>query len=137
MSNVYYLDACALLAVVKKEDGALVVVDVYKKATAGEVVLCMNLMNLLEVYYGFYREKGKAYADMVVQAVDNSVINVTNTSRAVFVEAGRLKASYAISLADSIALAEASVAGGTLITSDHHELDVVEKNEGIRFLWFR
>ena len=42
-----------------------------------------------------------------------------------------------ISLADSIALAEAAVIGGHLITADHHELDIVERNESVRFFWIR
>ena len=52
-------------------------------------------------------------------------------------EAGRLKATYKISLADSVALAEAFVSGGTLLTADHHELDVIEKHEKIQFQWIR
>jgi predicted nucleic acid-binding protein len=55
----------------------------------------------------------------------------------IFAEAGRLKASYKISLADAIALAEASVSGGALLTADHHEFDVVEKNEKFQFQWIR
>jgi predicted nucleic acid-binding protein len=58
-------------------------------------------------------------------------------SDAVFAVAGRLKASYRISLADAVALAEASVSGGALLTSDHHEFDAIEQKENIRFLWIR
>ena len=53
-------------------------------------------------------------------------------------EAGRLKACYRISIADSVALAEASVSWGRLLTADHHEFDAVEKKEGnIGFCWIR
>jgi len=39
---------------------------------------------------------------------------------------------------DACALvAQASVLGGTLLTSDHHELEAVDDNEDIGFLWFR
>jgi len=55
----------------------------------------------------------------------------------VFNEAGRFKASYRVSLADSIALGETSVCGGQLLTADHHELDIVEKQEKIKFQWIR
>jgi predicted nucleic acid-binding protein len=55
----------------------------------------------------------------------------------VFTEAGRFKASYKISLADSIALAETSVSGGKLLTADHHEFDIIEKQEKIKFNWIR
>ena len=55
----------------------------------------------------------------------------------IFMEAGRLKASYKISLADSIALAQAFVVDGELITADHHEFDVIEGKENITFQWIR
>jgi predicted nucleic acid-binding protein len=53
-------------------------------------------------------------------------------------EAARFKTTYKISIADSIALAETSVSGGTIITADHHEMDIVEQNEhNLKFLWIR
>ena len=55
----------------------------------------------------------------------------------VFKTAGRIKTSYRVSLADAIALAEAAVRMGTLVTSDHHEFDIVEQNEPIGFFWIR
>ena len=55
----------------------------------------------------------------------------------IFTEAGRLKASYKISLADSVALAQTIVSGGALLTADHHEFDAIEKHENIRFEWIR
>jgi len=48
-----------------------------------------------------------------------------------------LKSTYRISLADSLALAESSLSGAMLITSDHHEFDVIEAAENINFNWFR
>jgi hypothetical protein len=36
-----------------------------------------------------------------------------------------------------VALAEASVSGGSLVTSDHHEFDPVQKAEDISFVWIR
>ena len=58
MNKIFVLDACALIALVKNEEGASVVSDVYKSADNGGVGLYMNRINLLEVYYGFYRDKG-------------------------------------------------------------------------------
>jgi len=46
-----------------------------------------------------------------------------------------LKASYKCSLADAIGLATAVEFSGQFVTSDHHELEAVEANEPIRFLW--
>ena len=52
-------------------------------------------------------------------------------------EAGRLKATYKISLADSFALAQTKISNGVLLTSDHPEFDVIENKEPIKFLWIR
>jgi predicted nucleic acid-binding protein len=55
----------------------------------------------------------------------------------VFKKAGYLKAKYKISLADSIALAESIIKGGSLVTSDHHEFEPIEKLENINITWYR
>ena len=55
----------------------------------------------------------------------------------IFNEAGRLKASYKISFADSFALAQAIVSKGDLLTSDHHEFDCMDGIEPVRFHWIR
>jgi predicted nucleic acid-binding protein len=55
----------------------------------------------------------------------------------VFEQAGRLKGTYKMSLADAVLLAETSVCNGVVLTADHHELDIVEQNENIAFKWIR
>jgi predicted nucleic acid-binding protein len=137
MNEIFVLDACALLAFLTDEPGADTVAEAYAKADAGDAQLLMNKINLLEVYYGFYRDKGREYAESILDSVKRSVVVVTDFTDEIFAEAGRLKASYHISLADSIALAEASVTGGALLTSDHHEFDIIEGKENIRFAWIR
>jgi predicted nucleic acid-binding protein len=138
MTPVYVIDACALLALLHDEPGADVVMSILECAREGKVEICMNTINLLEVYYDIYRKVCKVVADEEIFMIRKSPIVIQSTlSDRVFAEAGRFKASYRVSLADAIALAEASVCGGTLLTSDHHEFDVVEKQEKIKFHWTR
>jgi PIN domain nuclease of toxin-antitoxin system len=137
VKEIYVLDACALLAVLKDEPGADKVAAVYAKADAGEAQLVINKINLLEVYYGFYRAEGQEYAENILATVRKSIVIAADFTDDIFNEAGRLKACYHISLADSIALAQASVSGGRLLTSDHHEFDCIEAQEQIRFEWIR
>jgi len=137
VNSVFILDACALLAVARNEEGASVVVEAYRNASSGKARILMNRVNLLEVYYDFYRYKGKEYADSFVWKVKQSVIQICEFDEAIFEEAGRLKASYKISLADSIALAQTVISGGELLTADHHEFDAVEKHEDISIHWIR
>jgi len=135
---VYVLDACAMLAVLSKELGADKVVAVYKKAATGEATLIINKLNLLEVYYVLFREYGKEHAGMFLEEIKESPIAINHSiSDELFMEAGRLKAYYKISLADSIALAEAAISGGVLLTADHHEFDVIDNDGRIKFLWIR
>jgi len=138
MTAIYILDACAVLAVLGQEPGADKVVEIYKKASSGEVALVMNKLNLLEVYYTLYRVYGKEQADRFLEEFKQSPITISSEiSDEIFTEAGRLKASYKISLADAIALAQTLISGGELLTADHHEFDVIEKHENIRFNWIR
>ena len=76
MSNVFVLDACALISVARNEKGADAVADVYNRANKGEAVLLMNRINLLEVYYDFYWHKGKKYADGFVETVKQSEVRI-------------------------------------------------------------
>ena len=137
MSEIYVLDACALIALLKDEKGADDVAGAYEKAKNGEAQLIMNKVNLFEVYYGFYHDKGEDYARKILDGVKRSVVTVCEFSDDIFAEAGRLKATYRISLADSIALAQALLSDGALLTADHHEFDAIEGCENIRFCWIR
>ena len=131
----YILDACALIVVLADEPGVEVIEQLFLRTDA-EIV--MNKLNLLEVYYDIYRRSGVAAANEVLYEIGRGPIRVlSEMTDAVFKEAGRLKATYRVSLADSVALAEASVTGGSLVTSDHHEFDPIQAAEDISFAWIR
>jgi predicted nucleic acid-binding protein len=135
---IYVLDACALISLLLNENGADKVADIYEKASSGNAKIIMNAVNVTEVYYNFYRAFGKDTADEMISHLEASVVNIeTKIDKDVITEAGRLKVKYKISLADSFAIAQAKVVNGILLTSDHHELETVEANEPIKFLWIR
>jgi len=136
--TTYVLDACAMLAVLSNESGADVVDDIYEKASSGDVGLAMNKLNLLEVYYDLLRTYGKDRADEVLEEIRQLPIKFySELTDEIFFEAGRLKTTYKISVADSIALAQAITINGTIVTADHHEFDVIEEKESISFHWIR
>jgi len=138
MGNKYVLDACALAAFFNDEEGADIVQGVLLEADEAKIQLYMNKLNLFEVYYGIRREEGYQKAEKFFDMTSRLPITIINgISDDVFREAGRIKSSYRMSLADSIALGEASVMGATIITSDHHELDIVDEKETISFKWIR
>ena len=55
---IYVLDACAIIALLKMEAGFEIVRDLIKAADAGKIEISMNIVNLLEVYYGFAGVEG-------------------------------------------------------------------------------
>jgi predicted nucleic acid-binding protein len=134
----YVLDACALIALLKNEDGAEKVAVSINAAYNGDAKILMNKVNLLEVYYDVFRSQGKENADRMVTELKKRPVTINNEiTDEIFVEAGRLKASYKISLADSFALAQAIISGGELLTADHHEFDVIVGAEDIFIQWIR
>ena len=142
MKDVYVLDACALIALLKGEHGGDKVLAVYEKADKGNATIIINKVNLFEVYYEFYRNDGKEYAEKILDRIIQSpIIKILETTYDVFKEAGYWKTSkkYKISFADSFALAQAVVLGGLLMTADHHEFDIIEQfgEENITFYWIR
>ncbi len=54
-----------------------------------------------------------------------NIVERTDFDQSLWQEAGRLKAKGKVSLADCFALALTNRVGGTLLTSDHHELDAI------------
>jgi PIN domain nuclease of toxin-antitoxin system len=58
----YVLDACALLAYLKKEPEAVKVKELFDKADTqpDETVIHISIVNLVEVYYGFIQENSEA-----------------------------------------------------------------------------
>ncbi|MDR1470784.1 MAG: PIN domain-containing protein [Spirochaetaceae bacterium] len=135
----YVFDACALLALVNKEKGADVVQKLIYQAHMGTVSACINIVNFLEVFYKLIQQKGIIAADAFIKSIlYASPIQIIDTiSLALFCEAARFKTTYKLSLADSLALANASCTDGTLVTADHHELDAVDRTGTVHFLWIR
>ena len=133
---VYVLDACALIRYLNDETGSDIVEDLVKKAIDGQVSIFINIFNLIEVHYYNIRSLGREKAATILKQIQASPIKViTDISDAVFQEASRLKASYKCSLADTVGLATAIELSGQFVSSDHHELELVEVNESISILW--
>jgi PIN domain nuclease of toxin-antitoxin system len=131
----YVLDACALIAVLNDEPGREVVESIVNSEDAD---VTMHALNLLEVYYDVYRCCGQGTADDFLRKIQATPVRILyQLSAEVFREAGRLKATYRISLADAIALAQASTTDSELLICDHHEFDSVERSESIPFFWIR
>ena len=135
MNNIFILDACAIIALLAGEKGAENVKKLIQDAIEGKISLKMNQINLLEVYYHICKTYNQDEANKVIKKLREFPVEViVGLNENSFNEAGRIKSNYRIPLGDSIAVAECIINNGTLVTSDHNDLGIIEK---INIYWFR
>jgi PIN domain nuclease of toxin-antitoxin system len=112
-----------MIAFLTGEDGAHVV----ENALLDHDSQCMaHAINLCEVYYDFHRAGGESAADSAI--VDMRMLGLgerDDFDEPFWKDVGKLKAQGKISLADCFAISLTNRIGGTLLTSDHHEMDPV------------
>ena len=99
----------------------------------------MNAVNLIEVFYDRIRIVCFDLADAIINNVYTvSPITIIETNdSAIFREAARFKAEGKMSFADTVLVATALCTGSTLVTCDYTELEPVEQQGQIPFLWIR
>ena len=120
---IYVLDACAMIALLRKEAGEAVVAN---HLVDPNTTCYAHAMNLCEVYYNFHRDESEAAAVSAITDLKTlGVIEQDYMDESFWKEVGKLKATHRASLADFCAIALTNRLGGTLLTSDHHELDAL------------
>ena len=131
---IYILDASAMIALARNENGAKIVEDILFDPAN----LCLaHSLNLCEVYYDFHRSNGKENALAVIDGLRRNGVRERSDCHQPFWEiVGELKSRLKrVSLADCFAIALALQSGGTLLTCDHHEFDRIAE-EGVCPLLF-
>ena len=85
----------------------------------------VHAINVCEIYYDLYRRDGEEIADGVKEVLEGYGFEIVEeVPSTLWKTAGKLKGAWKrVSLADCFALALALEESGTLVTSDHHELD--------------
>jgi PIN domain nuclease of toxin-antitoxin system len=138
LNDIYILDACALIALLSKETGYKNVEKIIESSNNKKTKIIMHTVNLLEVYYHLYKLYDEVSALNFLDEIKDSPIQLrAEVNNEIIINAGKLKRKYKLSLADAIGLAETMISNGSFVTADHHELDVIEKNENINFTWVR
>jgi predicted nucleic acid-binding protein len=82
---------------------------------------------------------GHELADSIIRGIyDDAPISVIEELNPTIVrEAAYFKAAGKMSFADAILVATARYTGATVVTCDHVELEPIEQQEQIPFLWIR
>ena len=136
--NHYVLDACALIAFFNDEEGAEKAEQLLKQAKAGNVKLSAMSINLYEVYYDALRHKPLEEAKkLLVDMYAMPITIIEKLDRSLIQTAAYYKTTYSMSVADSFALALATQLDASLVSTDHHEFDEVDKSGEVTFFWLR
>jgi predicted nucleic acid-binding protein len=138
LNEIFILDACALIALLAGEPGAENVKKIIQDAVDENVTVKINQINLLEVYYYVCNTYNQDEANKALKKIKEFPIEIIiGLKDNVFNEAGRIKSTYKIPLGDSIVVAECIIGKGTLVISDHNDIEKIEKAEDIKINWFR
>ncbi|GHV47229.1 hypothetical protein AGMMS49546_36620 [Spirochaetia bacterium] len=133
----YVLDACALVAFFNQETEGIKVKELLEHTKAGKHTLYKSIVNLVEVYYHFIRDRGKMAADELLENMKYLPIEVIDTiSEAVYRQTAHFKSHYHISLADAFACAAAQCLDATLVTKDS-EVEEAEEKEALSVFWIK
>lgn len=126
----YVLDACALIALIRNEDGASIV---HQALAADENICFVHALNLCEVYYDCLRCYGAVQADNLVDRLAEAGLSIcSDMDVMLWKHAGHLKARGRISLADCFAIALTERENAVLLTSDRHEFEPLLAVEGFK-----
>ena len=99
----------------------------------------VHAISACEVYYDLYRRDGEEIAGGVREVLEGLGFELDEkVPSALWQAAGKLKGEWKrVSLADCFGLARAMSAAGTLVTSDHHELDRIAQAQVCPILFIR
>ncbi len=135
MTPTHCLDACAVIAYLRKEPGAEVLKEIIEQP---DTFLAMHVCNLGEIYYDFFREDGIEAAQTAWANTVALPLTLRRDTDDDFVQrVGVIKVNERVSFADAFALALSERLQIPLVTTDHHEFDPLEQKGHFRFLWLR
>ena len=124
VDGLFVLDSCAVVALLQREPGSEVMAEILRNPHNRCII---HAVNVCEVYYDIYRRSGEEDASALEEILKTTgVESVETIPSALWRVAGKLKAEWRrVSLADCFALGLTILENGSLLTSDHHELDPI------------
>lgn len=135
------MDASALIAYLRGEEGSSVVEQLLLDASPN---CCVHAVNVCEVFYVFLRDAGIDAARGAVQDLrEVGLVVREDLDTGLWQQAGVLKAHSLtalhnrMSLADAFGLALAKRLDCDFVTSDHKELDAIAASGDVRITFIR
>jgi predicted nucleic acid-binding protein len=114
----YVLDTSALLAYIEDEEGSDVLESLLEQAERQEAILLSSFITFTEVFYITLREQGEEVARERLELLNQLPLIRIESSPAIGLAAGSLKAIYQVSLADCWVAALAELYEAKLVHKD-------------------
>jgi len=114
----YVLDTSAILAFLGNEPGADRVDRLLRGARTDRNEMLVCSITLMELFYTAMRTKGEDAAVRLVALVKAWPLEWVYPDEKMLLQAGRLKASHRLSVADALVAAVARMRGATLVHKD-------------------
>lgn len=116
--NNYLLDSFALLRFIQKEPGNEPVKAILSDSQCGKACAMLNVINMGEIIYTVQRRFGLQHKLDVVMNISRLGIVILPATNDLVFRAAELKARFAMSYADTFAVASAIEHNATLVTGD-------------------
>src|SRR4029453_18871526 len=116
--EIYVLDTSAWLTLIEDEAGADSVEELIEKARAGEIVLLISFMSFMEVYYITRQERDRNEAQARVDLMAALPGLGVDSTEALRLLAGGLKAQHRLAVADAWIAALPQERNATLVHKD-------------------
>ena len=116
--DIYVLDTSAWLTLIEDEAGADCIEALLDKARAGESIVLVSFMSFMEVYYITMQECDQNEAQARVDLMAALPVLRVDSTKALGLLAGELKAKHHISVADAWIAALAQARNATLVHKD-------------------
>jgi predicted nucleic acid-binding protein len=113
----YVLDANALVRLFRNQNGADKIQELLIQANKKQVLLCISVVNLAEVFYVFSRYSTLEKARTAIQKI-RSLVELSSPDPELALAAAQLRFVYKLGLADCFAAELAMRIGATLVTAD-------------------
>jgi len=130
----HVIDACAVVAYLKKEKGVNEFADLLKNENN---VMAIHCINLCEVYYSFLRSDGETLALEAWNKISDFLGVVELTEASFLRRVGWWKVDRGLYIGDAFAAATAEEFGSKLVTTDHKDFDDIDNRKEIDIKWLR
>jgi uncharacterized protein len=129
------IDSWAILGWLQGEEPARAKVrEILERASRGEIVASMSLINVGEVFYLIAKRRGAASAERFLSELPLMPFQTLLPDRKLILNAARLKSRFPISYADAFAVETARQKKAALVTGDPEIFDMARR-EPIELLW--